>query len=473
MAPPLWRWRSDFDKFVVTANFQRRGWTRWNSNSDHDWNVYWCNVHTCREIFSPENGIRLGGHQFINHFPNHYELTRKDLLVKNVKRYRKECLKKDLERDRGGYPSLATNASNETHKTQNQIDFLPPTFTLPNEYALFAEAFGRDFEFGDKKREDDDRVLRDGNTVNDTKDTKQLRGSLRSANTNGQKSQKSKNNSTWIVKPVGKAQGKGIFLINSLAQVKKWAHVANYGGVSAGIKEEKYVVSKYLDDPLLIGGKKFDLRMYVVVTNFRPLVAYVSRLGFARFCVTKYTSTSSKDGDLEDLDAHLTNVAVQKKNADYNSLHGGKWGLDDLRLFLESQRGFEATDALFKEIDQVILKSLRSVQHVIHNSPRCFELYGYDLLIDEELKPWLIEVNASPSLSATTEDDRDMKLRVIRNALLVAVPDETSETKYALGKNAKASRSVGCLDLLVDDSIDVALKGNRNAAKGKEPFVKR
>ena len=94
MAPPApfpLLWRSDFDKFVVTANFQRRGWQRWHANHDFDWNVYWANVHTTREIFAPENGIRLGEHQRINHFPNHYELTRKDNLVKNLKRMQRQC----------------------------------------------------------------------------------------------------------------------------------------------------------------------------------------------------------------------------------------------------------------------------------------------------------------------------------------------------------------------------------------------
>ena len=42
------KWRSDFDKFVVTANFERRGWERWSHASDEDWNVFWANVHTVK-----------------------------------------------------------------------------------------------------------------------------------------------------------------------------------------------------------------------------------------------------------------------------------------------------------------------------------------------------------------------------------------------------------------------------------------
>jgi hypothetical protein len=93
----------------------------------------------------------------------------------------------------------------------------------------------------------------------------------------------------------------------------------------------------------------------------------------------------------------------------------------------------------------------------MHNDTHCFELYGYDMLIDEGLKPWLIEVNASPSLSATTEDDRDVKLAVIRDALAVAVPES-----FCGGSEVdERVNSVGSLDLLVDDAADAAAQTSR------------
>ena len=451
MAPPApapLLWRSDFDKFVVTANFQRRGWQRWHANHDSDWNVYWANVHTTREIFAPENGIRLGEHQRVNHFPNHYELTRKDLLVKNVKRYRK-----DLEREAiraGEDPSVASrNAS-------SAVDFLPATFALPGEYALFAEAFRKETET-------------EASPTTKANVTVSARSSSRSRVTSARgfsSSPRRRKHPTWIMKPTGKAQGKGIFLINSLQQTKRWANASYVGGPHDGVStkgEEAYVVSRYVDDPLLVGGYKFDLRLYVVVTRFRPLRAFVSRLGFARFCAAKYVSPRSESGDLGDHYAHLTNVAVQKKNAQYNAAHGGKWSLENLRLFLESARGAEAVSKLWRELDAVILKSLRAVQNVMHNDAHCFELYGYDMLIDASLKPWLIEVNASPSLSATTEDDRDAKLAVIRDALAAAVPESFGESAPGAERpgpenESAATTSVGSLDLLVDDAADAAAR---------------
>jgi len=71
----------------------------------------------------------------------------------------------------------------------------------------------------------------------------------------------------WIMKPCSKAQGKGIFIINKLSQTKKWATART----ANGMMKEGYVVSRYIENPLLIGGKKFDLRMYVLVISYRPL----------------------------------------------------------------------------------------------------------------------------------------------------------------------------------------------------------
>ena len=81
------RYLTDFDKSVITNNFDKRGWVA--CDVDDDWNFYWASVHTVRSIFNVETGFRLNDDQIVNHFPNHYELTRKDLMVKNIKRYRK------------------------------------------------------------------------------------------------------------------------------------------------------------------------------------------------------------------------------------------------------------------------------------------------------------------------------------------------------------------------------------------------
>ena len=62
---------------------------------------------------------------------------------------------------------------------------------------------------------------------------------------------------------------------------------------------------------------------------------------------------------------------------------------------------------------QLCIRSLLTVQPVMINDKHCFELYGYDIMIDNMLKPWLIEVNASPSLTANTKDDYKMKYEML------------------------------------------------------------
>ena len=66
----------------------------------------------------------------------------------------------------------------------------------------------------------------------------------------------------------------------------------------------------------------------------------------------------------------------------------------------------------------------------IINDRHCFELYGYDIMIDENLKPWLLEVNASPSLTANTEDDYLLKCEMLNGVLdVVDLEDQVSLTQ--------------------------------------------
>ena len=122
------KWRSDFDKQSIIHNFEKRGWIR--CGSDDDWNIYWANVWNVKQIFNPEAGHRLGETQLLNHFPNHYELTRKDLMVKNIKRF-----KKDMEKE--------NNPISAKDDTGNYVylDVIPTTYILPGDYTLFVEEF--------------------------------------------------------------------------------------------------------------------------------------------------------------------------------------------------------------------------------------------------------------------------------------------------------------------------------------------
>lgn len=120
-------------------------------------------------------------------------------------------------------------------------------------------------------------------------------------------------------------------------------------------------MQRYIADPLLIGNKKFDMRIYVLVTSYQPLTIYLYRSGFARFTHYRY-----EEGKLNQTEIHLTNVAIQKQTDNYDELLGGKWMLNKMRLYLTSKYGFERINTCFGRIQDLIIKTMEAVQKVMH-----------------------------------------------------------------------------------------------------------
>ena len=108
----------------------------------------------------------------------------------------------------------------------------------------------------------------------------------------------------------------------------------------------------------------------------------------------------------------------------------------------------------------------KSVQSVLINDKHCFEIYGFDILIDDVLKPWLIEVNASPSLSTTTDMDRNLKMGVINDAFNVVVPHDWFDDNSKRGANTSKETQVGNFTLIIDEnSAEPTGKGGRGVDK--------
>lgn len=94
-------------------------------------------------------------------------------------------------------------------------------------------------------------------------------------------------------------------------------------------------------------------------------------------------------------------------------------------------------------------------------------MYGYDVLIEDDLKPWLIEVNASPSLSTTTESDRTLKMNIMKDVFNIVIPsDWADESNKIHGANTSRETQVGSFNLIIDESqTDLIEKAKRIASK--------
>lgn len=249
-------------------------------------------------------------------------------------------------------------------KTSSLFNFIPTTYVLPKEYCNFMDHFYHDMMLEGKQN-------------------------------------------IWIMKPIGKSRGRGISLINDISNV---------------VYAEQVIVQKYLKNPLLLRGFKFDMRIYVLVTSIQPLEVFIYKEGFARLSTEPFTLESE---DLNKLFIHLTNVAIQKNNVDFHKdcdtiFGGSKLSLKNLRTKLE-ERGYNF-HKIWVQVCEIVVKTLLACQQEIPSNPNCFELFGYDIIIDDNMKCWLLEVNSSPSLSRETILDDIVKQQLIDDIMELVDP---------------------------------------------------
>jgi tubulin polyglutamylase TTLL5 len=188
------------------------------------------------------------------------------------------------------------------------------------------------------------------------------------------------------------------------------------------------VIQKYVHNPLLLEGHKFDLRIYVLVTSFSPLEAFIYKRGYARLSSRPYNLIAN---ELTDRFIHLTNAAVNRQNQNTSVLQclrdasedeagGTKCSLE--YLWRKLQDSGINTEAVWNSICEVVVKSLICADDVIPNQPNSFELFGYDIMIDETLKVWLIEVNSSPSMETDCSFDEQTKSELIYDTISLVNP---------------------------------------------------
>lgn len=219
-----------------------------------------------------------------------------------------------------------------------------------------------------------------------------------------------------IFKPSNGSCGAGIHLFSKIEQMIP--------------RRSRATASEYIPNPLLINGIKFDIRIYVIVTSLDPLRIYMFDDGLVRFATEPYDSSLDRLGDLH---MHLTNYSINKSSGAYQAtgklgVHdeagkvevvadsGSKWSYKALLHYMKTTMGIDTT-TMQKKINDLLVYTMFSVEDSMiakmkrEECPRfsCFENLGFDVLIDENLHPWLLEVNTYPSLSSSSPLDKGIK----------------------------------------------------------------
>lgn len=230
--------------------------------------------------------------------------------------------------------------------------------------------------------------------------------------------------SYFIVKPEASCQGRGIFLTRNLEEIDL----------------NKHIVQEYISNPYLINGLKFDLRIYVLLTGCSPLRVFVYKEGIARFATEKYVKPSNENAPNRFI--HLTNYAINKQSPNFvkaNDDSGHKRSLSAILKILE-ENGAD-TKKLLGQIDEIIVKTLCCIQPILaqyytssqpsdYSNSMCFELLGFDIIIDSSLKPYVLEVNHSPSFSTDSPLDWKIKKKLISDTLKLLKIREKDRQKY-------------------------------------------
>jgi len=210
----------------------------------------------------------------------------------------------------------------------------------------------------------------------------------------------------WVMKPSYSSRGIGIKCLRDIKEIRA--------------REQAKIIQKYIENPFLLKiqgplGKleqrKFDIRQWVLVTSMNPLVTYMFDTCYLRICGSEFSLEDTKDNY-----KHLSNYSLQKNN---NRIQDTSQSLimnlqqftDHLKVVYDID--FSWYRDMFPKIADIVKNTLYSGCDVIEHNPHCFELYGFDFVLDDKLNPWLIEVNSSPACSERTSWLSDMLGKVL------------------------------------------------------------
>ena len=217
-------------------------------------------------------------------------------------------------------------------------------------------------------------------------------------------------NDLWFVKPAHRWGGRGIKILESLDKIEK----------------ETYLINKYITNLDLINNKKYDLRLYVLVTGLKPLRIYLNREGLIRIASRNFSLDIS---NIKDRYVHLTNTGVNSKSKEFiipnndDNEQANIWNFHTYERYLKKIN--VDYNKIKDKIKDIIIKSMISVYKNLTmelsennlNDINFFDVLGYDIIITNTYEPILLEINSGPSIVTYNELDKPIKTNLLVDIL--------------------------------------------------------
>ena len=191
------------------------------------------------------------------------------------------------------------------------------------------------------------------------------------------------------------------------------------------------ILQKYIERPLLYHKRKFDVRMWVLLTH--KMEVFVFKEGHLKAASVEFDIKNNSSY------VHLTNYSVQKHNVDFSKYeYGNEISIKEFEMSVHDEYGMNISfkNDLFPKLKDVIKLSMYSINNMININQRkfCFEIFGYDFMYDCDFNPFLIEINTNPGLEISSPLIKQLVPRMIDDAFRLTI-DTIFISEYSWNTN--------------------------------------
>jgi hypothetical protein len=228
----------------------------------------------------------------------------------------------------------------------------------------------------------------------------------------------------WIIKPINLNRGRCIQVLNDTNTIVEYLLKIQdmkklEGDNNNNFKCEHVLLQKYLEKPLLYQGRKFDIRIWILIIAGQENFVYIFKQGHLKATCAEFDINSSSPF------IHLTNYSVQKHNIDFSKKEiGNEISYQDFQDELDKKNtGKNFLKDIYPKIVYIIRLAIGSAKSNLNHLKRdnCFEIFGCDFILDEKYKPYLLEINMNPGLEISSPLISKLVPRMVDDALKLTI----------------------------------------------------